>query len=91
GAISQYNAEKKYEYKNLSEVIPRRIRMEGILSADFYLGTTPAEFARDMGEWIKTGKIAYREFVVEGIERSPDAFVGMLKGADTGKQIIKLA
>ncbi len=41
--------------------------------------------------WLKDGKLKYRETVVEGIENAPQAFIDMLKGRNTGKQIVKLA
>ena len=46
---------------------------------------------RQMGEWIKAGKIKYREDIVEGIDRAPRAFIGMLQGKNTGKQLVKVS
>jgi NADPH-dependent curcumin reductase CurA len=44
-----------------------------------------------MAEWIKTGQIKYRETVVEEFENAPAAFIGMLKGANIGKQLIQVS
>jgi NADPH-dependent curcumin reductase CurA len=44
-----------------------------------------------MKRWIKEGKIKYRETIVDGIERSPEALIGLFKGENTGKMIVRLA
>ena len=44
-----------------------------------------------MGEWVKSGKIKYREDVVQGIDKAPRAFIGMLRGENFGKQLVKMA
>ena len=43
-----------------------------------------------MGAWVKEGKIQYREEVIDGLERAPAAFVGLLKGEAFGKRVVKL-
>jgi NADPH-dependent curcumin reductase CurA len=44
-----------------------------------------------MSAWIRTGKLRYRETVFEGIERAPDAFIGLFSGANDGKMLVRLA
>src|SRR5437868_3352221 len=45
---------------------------------------------RQMGEWIKAGRIKYREDIVEGIDKAPRAFIGMLRGENFGKMLVKM-
>jgi hypothetical protein len=69
-------------------VIAMRIRLQGFIYTDYVprLG----EFYRDMGGWISGGQVRSRVTVVEGLERTPDAFLGLFSGANTGKMLIKL-
>ena len=43
-----------------------------------------------MAQWLKEGKLIYRTTVAEGIENAPKAFLGMLNGENTGKQLVRL-
>jgi NADPH-dependent curcumin reductase CurA len=49
-----------------------------------------AEFYAEMGPWLASGTVKSRETVVEGLESMPDAFLGLFKGENTGKMLIKL-
>lgn len=91
GAISQYNAKEPYGVKNMMSLISKRLKLQGFIVSNLADAETTANFAKDVTQWIKEGKIMYKEHVVEGVENSPAAFVGMLKGANTGKQVIKVA
>jgi NADPH-dependent curcumin reductase len=44
-----------------------------------------------MGEWVSSGRIKYREDVVEGLENAPSAFLGLLQGKNFGKMLVRLA
>ena len=46
---------------------------------------------RQMGEWIKSGKLKYREDVVQGIDKAPRAFIGLLRGENFGKLLVKMS
>ncbi|TPX55589.1 hypothetical protein PhCBS80983_g05194 [Powellomyces hirtus] len=92
GAISQYNASEQYGVKNLMQTVIKRIKIQGFLSTDLYGDQELVKnFTKDVVALVKEGKIVYKEHIVEGIENAPSAFVGLLKGANTGKQIIKVA
>jgi hypothetical protein len=69
-------------------MIAMRITMKGFLYGDYVprLG----EFHREMGEWIAQGKIGAQETVYEGIEKAPDAFLGLFQGANTGKMLVRV-
>ena len=44
-----------------------------------------------MSEWVEQGKIKYREEVIDGLENAPEAFIGLLKGENFGKRVIRVA
>ena len=48
-------------------------------------------FERDVGQWLREGKIKYREDVVDGLEEAPAAFIGLLKGRNFGKLLVRVA
>ncbi|MGA5128749.1 NADP-dependent oxidoreductase [Streptomyces olivoreticuli] len=89
GMIAQYNAtEPTPAPRNLTSVIGKRLRMQGMLVAD-HRDLQP-QFVQEVGAWIRSGELKYRETVVHGIEHNVDAFLGMLRGENTGKMIVTL-
>ncbi|MDO8433813.1 MAG: NADP-dependent oxidoreductase [Candidatus Binatus sp.] len=90
GQISQYNAaEPEMGPRLLGLLIERQARMEGFLVFQFAEKMRVAQ--KKMADWIRTGKLKYRESVVRGIENTPTAFIGMLRGENIGKQLVQLA
>lgn len=90
GQISQYNlAKPEMGPRFLWKLIEKRARVEGFLV--FQFADRYSEGLRQMAAWHKAGKIKIREEVVEGIENAPRAFIGMLQGKNTGKQLVKIA
>lgn len=55
------------------------------------VGIVGAQFLEEMTEWVREGTVRYREDVVDGLENAPAAFLGMLRGDDFGKLIIRVA
>ena len=47
--------------------------------------------AAQLGQWLKEGRLRYRESVVEGIKNAPRAFIGLLRGENFGKQLVKVS
>jgi NADPH-dependent curcumin reductase CurA len=89
GAISQYNAtEAPRGIRNLAFAVGKRLTLRGFIVTDSF--ERMPDFVRDVSGWLREGKIRYRETVVEGIERAPDAFIGLLRGENTGKMLVKL-
>ncbi|MFE1587976.1 NADP-dependent oxidoreductase [Streptomyces sp. NPDC059402] len=89
GAISVYNnTEPAPGPKNLARLIQTRGRIEGFLVGDHY--DLQPQFVQEVGPWVRSGELKYRETVVEGIENNLEAFLGVLRGDNTGKMIVKL-
>jgi len=89
GMISDYNATKPYELKNIRSVLVNRIRMQGMIVFDWH--QRYAEARNELAGMLQQGKLKYRESVAEGLESAPQAFIGLLQGRNFGKQLIKLA
>lgn len=90
GQISQYNAvDAPVGPRLLWHFIVKRIRAEGFLVFDFRKHDDEA-LAR-MAGWVTSGKLKYAETVAEGIESAAGAFIGMLGGANIGKQVVRLS
>jgi NADPH-dependent curcumin reductase CurA len=49
-----------------------------------------SDFHRDMGDWIKAGKFTWKETIKDGIEKAPEAFLGLFSGENLGKMLVKL-
>lgn len=90
GQISQYNAiEAPVGPRLLWNFIPKRIRAQGFLVFDFR--EHDAEALAQMASWVRGGQLKYAETVAEGIENAAGAFIGMLGGANMGKQVVRLS
>jgi NADPH-dependent curcumin reductase CurA len=89
GAISAYNAtEPPPGPRNLSRLIQTRGRIEGFLVGDHWDLTS--EYAGRAAEWLSAGQLVSRETFVDGIENAVDAFLGLLRGDNTGKMVVRL-
>jgi len=89
GLISDYNAKEPYGLKNFRAILVNRIKMQGMIVFD-WLERYP-EANRDLLELVIAGKLKYRESVVQGIENAPKGLIGLLKGENFGKQLVRLA
>jgi len=70
-------------------VLTKRLTLRGFIVTDF--AAQAADFRRDVGGWLREGRVKYREDVVEGLENAPEAFIGLLKGRNFGKLLVKVA
>jgi hypothetical protein len=70
-------------------VLTKRLTIRGFIVWDFQ--AQAREFAAEVGGWLREGKIKYREDVVEGLENAPQAFMGLLKGKNFGKLLVRVA
>lgn len=90
GQISQYNLEKPETGQRLilTSLLVKQARAEGFLV--FQFADKYPQGITQMAQWIKEGKLKYKEDIEEGIENTPRAFMAMLKGRNTGKQLVKV-
>jgi NADPH-dependent curcumin reductase CurA len=89
GMISMYNAVNPVPGPvRLPYMIQKKLTMKGFIVMDHFdkLGA----FIADMGQWIAEGKIKWKETIVDGIENAPEAFIGLFKGENLGKMIVKV-
>ena len=88
GQISQYNLKNpEMGPRIMAQFIGKRLTMRGFLVGDF--SDLHATGLKEMSGWIKDGRLKYREDIVEGLENAPKAFIGMLKGDNVGKRLVK--
>jgi NADPH-dependent curcumin reductase CurA len=89
GQISQYNLEQREPGPGLGFLIVFRARVEGFLVSDYV--HRYGEAAERLARWVAEGKIRWREHVTEGLENAPRAFIGLLRGENRGKALVKVA
>ena len=87
GSISQYNTAEPGP-RWLGTFVGKRVTARGFIVWDF--NSRYGSAMQRMGEWVRTGRIKYREDIVAGIENAPRAFIGMLRGDNFGKMQVKL-
>jgi NADPH-dependent curcumin reductase len=88
GLISQYNATGPTPGPDLMPLLVNRALVQGFIVSDH--PDREADFLRDVSGWLKEGKIKYREAIVEGLENSPRAFLGLFQGENFGKLIVRV-
>jgi NADPH-dependent curcumin reductase CurA len=89
GAIAHYNdVEPPAAPRNLSLAIGKELNLRGFIVGNHFK-RMPA-FLQEVGGWLRSGEVSCRETVAEGIENAPGAFLGLLRGENTGKMVVKL-
>jgi len=89
GMIEQYNATSLPPGPgNIIAVIPLRLTIKGFIVSDY--GDMMPDFMRDMGAWAKAGKLKWAETIVDGIGNAPKAFIGLFKGDNMGKMLVRV-
>ncbi|GAA2825842.1 NADP-dependent oxidoreductase [Kitasatospora sp. CM 4170] len=90
GAIAQYNdTSAPAAPRNLAMAIGKRLRLEGMLVGDH--GALQPQFVAEVGGWLREGRLRNEETVVDGFENTAQAFLDLLRGANTGKMVVRLA
>jgi NADPH-dependent curcumin reductase CurA len=90
GQISQYNAtETPMGPRLFGRLVEKQARVEGFLV--FQFADKYPQGLSQLAEWVKSGRIKYRESVIDGIENAPRAFLGMLQGENIGKQLVRIS
>lgn len=89
GAISMYNAtEMPMGPRVEGFLIKKSALMQGFIVSDF--SDKFSEGAKQLGQWLKEGKLTYEETVVEGFDSIPQAFIDLFTGKNKGKMIVKV-
>jgi NADPH-dependent curcumin reductase CurA len=73
---------------NLSLAIPKRLRLQGFIFSDHY--NLLNEFYTSMSKWINEGRIKWKETVYEALENAPKALIGLFKGENIGRTLVKI-
>ena len=94
GLIAWYNLDKLPEGGDrtpllLTTMLRQRVKVQGFIIYDHYQ-RTPA-FRHDMSGWLQEGRVHYREEVIEGLENAPQGLMGLLRGANFGKLIVRVS
>lgn len=74
----------------MGTLLRMKVRMEGFIIYDSFPPETYQAFRRDVGQWLKEGKISYKEQIIDGLENAPDALYNLLVGKSFGKTVVKL-
>ncbi|MGB3211059.1 MAG: NADP-dependent oxidoreductase [Desulforhopalus sp.] len=95
GLVSRYNATKLPDGPDrlsllMANILIKRLKVQGFIIFDHYASRFDA-FSKDMSGWLSTGQIKYREHLVEGLDNAPEAFIGLLKGQNFGKLVIRIS
>jgi NADPH-dependent curcumin reductase len=93
GLVANYNLTALPEGPDRTPVVMRailskRLRVQGFIVWDFAAQTE--EFIREASGWLRAGRLKYKEDIVQGLEKAPAAFIGLLKGANFGKLLVKV-
>ena len=94
GLIAQYNATSLPDGPNMvpammRSVLTNRLTLRGFIVSDF--ASQQEEFLTVVGRWLRDGKVKHREDIVDGLEHAPAAFIGLLKGRNFGKLLVRVA
>ena len=89
GAISRYSdVEPEPGPRNLFMLFTKRLTIKGFIVSDHF--DRFAEFLAEVGPLVRDGRLRYHETIVDGIENAPDAFLGLLRGDNIGKMLVKV-
>ncbi|MCW5313265.1 zinc-binding dehydrogenase [Nostoc sp. KVJ3] len=89
GLISEYNATSTPSGPNLMPLLVKRALIKGFLVGDYQDRLN--DFLHDVSGWLQSGQLKYKEDVVVGLENAPRAFIGLLRGENFGKLIVKVS
>ncbi|MBY0357278.1 MAG: NADP-dependent oxidoreductase [Candidatus Obscuribacterales bacterium] len=93
GLISNYNDTALPDGPNMvpllmRAILTKRLLFQGFIVSDF--ASQRMDFIKDVSQWIREGKVKYREDIVDGLENAPKAFQGLLRGENFGKLLVRV-
>jgi NADPH-dependent curcumin reductase CurA len=88
GLIAQYNATGPVGGPDWRPLLTGRVLVQGFIVSDHQ--DRMGDFLADCGGWYREGRLRYREDVVEGLPEAPRAFIGLLRGENFGKLLVKV-
>jgi NADPH-dependent curcumin reductase len=89
GMVAEYNDVEPRPGPNLMSAVRRRLKIQGFIVSDRWQRF--AEYRAMAAPLLKSGELKYREDIVDGLDRAPEAFIGLLQGRNFGKLVVKLA
>lgn len=89
GIISEYNATGNPAGPNLRPLLVNRAMMKGFIVSD-HNDRAPA-FLQEVAPLVMSGRIKFREDIVEGLDNAPEAFIGLLQGKNFGKLMVRVS
>jgi NADPH-dependent curcumin reductase CurA len=94
GLIAQYNADGDFPGPDrfplvMRQVLSKRFHIQGFIQFDF--AEQRPDFDRDMAQWIRDRRVKYREDILDGLENAPQGLIGLLRGKNFGKLIVRVA
>ncbi|MBP8175771.1 MAG: NADP-dependent oxidoreductase [Sphaerotilus sp.] len=87
GMIAGYDGQP-LPMANPALILVNRMKIEGFIVSE-HMAVWP-DALRELGAGVATGRLKYRESITQGLEHAPEAFIGLLKGRNFGKQLVKL-
>lgn len=94
GLVSQYNATEPPPGPDrmnwlMGQILRKKIRVQGFIIFDTF-GHLYPQFTEEMGNWVESSRVKYREEIIDGLENAPAAFIGLLRGENFGKRVIRV-
>ncbi len=90
GQIAEYNTgDKPRGIRHTLPFITQRLKMEGLVVYDYAVQFNDAR--AQMAEWVRAGKLTYREEIIDGLEQAPRAFIGLFTGESFGRRLVRVA
>jgi NADPH-dependent curcumin reductase CurA len=95
GAVSAYDTDPAKGMQGVRGVpawfISRRLTLRGFIVSDFYVDDARERAIAELKDWVARGQLKVREDIIQGLEKLPDALVGLLAGENIGKRMVQIA
>ena len=89
GMVSEYNDVEPHPGPNLMAAVRKRLKIQGFIVSDHWQRF--GEYRAMAAPLLRNAQLKYREDIVDGLDRAPEAFIGLLQGRNFGKLLVKLS